>query len=55
MAWRCPTAALDPEVQHPFLRLVCTALDFDSTNKALLLEMAQAWIKLAEQQKVEGE
>jgi hypothetical protein len=28
---------------------------FDSTNKALLLEMAQAWIRLAEQQKVEGE
>jgi hypothetical protein len=35
------------------LRLVRTALD--STNKALLLEMAQAWIRLAEQQKAEGE
>jgi hypothetical protein len=30
------------------LRLVRTALD--STNKALLLEMAQAWIRLAEEQ-----
>jgi hypothetical protein len=29
------------------LRLVRTSLD--STNKALLLEMAQAWIRLAEQ------
>jgi hypothetical protein len=35
------------------LRLVRTALD--STNKALLLEMAQAWIRLAEQQKAKGE
>jgi hypothetical protein len=35
------------------LRLVRTT--FDSTNKALLLEMAQAWIRLAEQQKAEGE
>jgi len=32
------------------LRLVRTSLD--STNKALLLEMAQAWIRLAEQQTV---
>jgi hypothetical protein len=32
---------------------VRTALD--STNKALLLEMAQAWIRLAEQQKAKGE
>ena len=30
------------------LRLVRTVVD--STNKALLLEMAQAWIRLAEQQ-----
>jgi hypothetical protein len=30
------------------LSLVRTSLD--STNKALLLEMAQAWIRLAEQQ-----
>jgi len=35
------------------LRLVRTALD--STNKALLLEMAQAWIRLAEQQRAKGE
>jgi hypothetical protein len=35
------------------LRLVRTA--FDSTNKALLFEMAQAWIRLAERQKAEGE
>jgi hypothetical protein len=34
------------------LRLVRTSLD--STNKALLLEMAQAWIRLAEQ-KAKGE
>jgi hypothetical protein len=34
------------------LRLVRTSLD--STNKALLLEMAQAWIRLAEQQKAKG-
>ena len=31
------------------LRLVRTLLD--STNKALMLEMAQAWIRLAEQQR----
>jgi hypothetical protein len=35
------------------LRLVRTVVD--STNKALLLEMAVAWIKLAEQKKVNGE
>jgi hypothetical protein len=35
------------------LRLVRTSLD--STNKALLLEMAQAWIRLAEEQKAKGE
>jgi hypothetical protein len=34
------------------LRLVRTSLD--TTNKALLLEMAQAWIKLAEQQYAKG-
>jgi hypothetical protein len=33
------------------LRLVRTSLD--STNKAILLEMAEAWISFAEQQKVE--
>jgi hypothetical protein len=27
----------------------------DPTNKALLLEMGEAWIKLAEQKKAEGE
>lgn len=32
------------------LRLVRIALD--ATNKALLLEMAQAWIRIAEQQKL---
>jgi hypothetical protein len=32
------------------LRLVRTLVD--TTNQALLLEMAQAWIRLAEQQKV---
>jgi len=35
------------------LRLVRISLD--STNKALLLEMAQAWIRLAEREKAEGE
>jgi hypothetical protein len=35
------------------LRLVRSAID--STNKALLLEMAQAWIRLAEEQKAKGE
>jgi hypothetical protein len=33
------------------LRLVQTSLD--STNKAILLEMAEAWITRAEQQKAE--
>jgi hypothetical protein len=33
------------------LRLVQTSLD--STNKAILLEMAEAWISFAEQQKAE--
>jgi hypothetical protein len=33
------------------LRLVQTLLD--STNKAILLEMAEVWISFAEQQKVE--
>jgi hypothetical protein len=35
------------------LRLVRDALD--PTNKALLLEMAQAWIRLAEQHTAKGE
>ena len=35
------------------LRLVRVSLD--STNKALLLEMAQAWIRLAEQQMAKDE
>ena len=35
------------------LRLVRSVVD--STNKALLLEMAEAWIKLAEQKKTTGE
>ena len=45
-----PPAAISPECQQraaECLRLVRTSLD--STNKALLLEMAQAWIRLAEQ------
>jgi hypothetical protein len=35
------------------LRLMRTVVD--STNKALLLEMAEAWIKLSEQKKGNGE
>jgi hypothetical protein len=35
------------------LRLVRTSLD--ATNKALLLEMAQAWIRLAEQQALQAQ
>jgi len=35
------------------LRLLQTSLD--STNKAILLEMAKAWISFAEQQKAESE
>jgi len=35
------------------LRLMRSVVD--STSKALLLEMAEAWIKLAEQKKTEGE
>lgn len=45
-----PPAATSQECQEKAaecLRLVRASLD--STNKALLLEMAQAWIRLAEQ------
>jgi hypothetical protein len=45
-----PSAATSQECQEKAaecLRLVRASLD--STNKALLLEMAQAWIRLAEQ------
>jgi len=35
------------------LRLVRNVVD--TTNKALLLEMAEAWIKLAEQKKTNGD
>ena len=45
-----PHAATSQECQEKAaecLRLVGTALD--STNKALLLKMAQAWIRLAEE------
>ena len=51
-----PPASTSQECQQraaECLRLVRTSLD--STNKALLLEMAQAWIKLAEQQKAQDE
>ena len=51
-----PHAATSQECQQraaECLRLVRTALD--PTNKALLLEMAQAWIKLAEEQQAKGE
>jgi hypothetical protein len=47
-----PHAATSQECQQraaECLRLVRTARD--STNKALLLEMAQAWIRLAEELK----
>jgi hypothetical protein len=48
-----PHAATSQECQQraaECLRLVRTA--FDSTNKALLLEMAQAWIRLAEEKRL---
>ena len=51
-----PPASTSQECQQraaECLRLVRTSLD--STNKALLLEMAQAWIRLAEQQKAQDE
>ena len=51
-----PRAATPQECQEKAaecLRLVGTSLD--PTNKTLLLEMAQAWIRLAEQQKAKGE
>ena len=51
-----PHASTSQECQQraaECLRLVRTALD--PTNKALLLEMAQAWIRLAEQQTAKGE
>ena len=49
-----PHASTSKECQQKAaecLRLVQTSLD--STNKAILLEMAEAWISRAEQQKAE--
>jgi hypothetical protein len=50
-----PTTSTSQECQRraaECLRLVRTSLD--STNKALLLEMAQAWIRLSEEKKAKG-
>ena len=51
--WHASTSQECQRKAAECLRLMQTSLD--SANKAMLLEMAEAWISFAEQQKAESE